>query len=97
MKVVVEHVVRNDPHTDFRASALDQRQHFAVLFVSLGNDALSRASIAHVIHESTRSHSTLSCHGPKRHGNPLAAFSHCQAASTWGQTPRALGAGGRGV
>src|SRR4051812_14544413 len=97
MKVVIEDVVRNDSHTDFRAGAFDERQHFAVFVVSLGNDALSRASIAHVIHEATRCYSTFSSHGDKRAGKPLASVVPSAARSKWGQTPEGAGKGRHGV
>src|SRR4029079_18069657 len=97
MKVVIEYVVRNDSHTDFRARAFDERQHIAVLFVSLGNDAPSRASITHVIHESTRSDSTFPCHGAERQGNPLAVFFPRAGREHRGQTPPTAGRGARGV
>src|SRR5262245_24271928 len=97
MKVVIEDVVRNDSHTGFCARALDECQHFAVLFVSLGNNALSRAPVADVIHVSARCYSTLSCHGENHQGNPLAVFSSAVMGANRGQTPKGAGKVDRGV
>src|SRR5437868_14983914 len=91
MKMRQHEAVRNYSHPEFGPRRF---HHFEVAFmilVTLEQHALSRTSIARVIHVSTLSEPSLPCHGPNRYRNRITRFLSrpvISRGSRWGQTPR---------
>src|SRR4051812_46936669 len=97
MKVRSKEAVRNYSHGSFSPRLFHERAERGIILVTCENIALSRPSIAHVIHVAPWCKAAASGHGRNRDGKRPAVVRTRRRGASWGQTPISPARGEIGV
>src|SRR5690349_5435727 len=88
MKMRREEAVRNNSHLEFGSRVLHEPDEGFIILATIEEHALSRTTIAYVIHVSARCHSSAPCHGANRDRNQIARSRPHAKRAARGQAPR---------